>query len=83
LCAYTEIDESSPLCYAETILDLGWACVFLQEKPSQRVPHIFGSYLYHHVVECYRLEMNKTEEEKNADFYARIVLEKARSAVRG
>jgi hypothetical protein len=33
--------------------------------------------LYHHLVECYKLEMNLTEEERKANFYAKSVLARA------
>jgi hypothetical protein len=36
--------------------------------------------LYHHLVDCYKLEMPLTEEERRANFYAKSVLDKSRSA---
>jgi hypothetical protein len=35
--------------------------------------------LYHHIVDCYKLEMTATEEERNANYFARSVIKKARS----
>ena len=37
--------------------------------------------LFHHLTDCYGLEMIRAEEERNAVYYAKTVLEKARTAL--
>lgn len=37
--------------------------------------------LYHHIVYCHGLEMTRSEEERGAVYYAKSVLDKAKSAL--